>query len=178
MPSERMNWLSKKQCFVLTRNCFLHVKPSHQNQFQCQKIHSKKEAQPKCQIPKETTSSGTIQALRQLAGEKGVPLSGNKEQLKQRLQWYDTYNLNSSIIEPVEAVKPLDDSGFIEDLAFFACDEVLQQSLGWLSVVEIFSYFQQRSARQGYRNGKLLQQAGFLRNVCYAKVCICAKKAF
>nr|XP_029736120.1 uncharacterized protein LOC115270924 isoform X1 [Aedes albopictus] len=121
-------------------------------------------------VPGKTSNNGTIQTLRQLAVQRGVSLSGNKIQLQKRLQWYNRYNLNSSLIQHVVPVPPLDKAGFTENLRFVACDEVLQSSLKWLSVVEVFSYFQQRSARQGYRNGKLLKQAGFLRNISYAKV--------
>ncbi|XP_062714415.1 uncharacterized protein LOC134291112 [Aedes albopictus] len=111
----------------------------------------------------------TLQSLRQIAGKFGVPMSGNKSQITHRIQWYKKYNLNSSIIGAAPPVKAVDESSFIDDLLFKSCDQELQHSLKWLTVVEAFSYFQKRSARQGYRNGKLLRNSGFLRNVCYAK---------
>lgn len=87
-----------------------------------------------------------------------------------RIHWHRKFNLNSTKVQPLRPVLPLDATEFTEAEEYKQCDKNLQQSLRWLSTVQIWSYFVSRSARHGYGKGKQLKQAAFLRNICYAQV--------
>lgn len=123
-----------------------------------------KENEPVC------ASMRTLQNLRAIAAKEGISTGGQKAQLEERIHWHRKFNLNSTKVQPLRPVLPRDATEFTEAEEYKQCDKNLQQSLRWLSTVQIWSYFVSRSARHGYGKGKQLKQAAFLRNICYAQI--------